>query len=247
MHFPFSFWKTSGFNPQTLSLDWYQTPNYPGAGVAWPGTASAGTSGSHSDLAGTNTTGSTLNGHITMNSTGGSVSQGAQTLDNYILTASFSGSVLFNVAGPAPADQGAGSRVLNASLMSANTGNCFGVTFSTVGVTFWILSSFVGYVEQTFACPTGSWHDLQFVYDGSNITSRLDSGSWAAPAAVVSGFNGTALNTVSWRFGSSGFSAVNATFDAAEAFLSKSQLSTVAAGDFDNYISYVNSKYGLAL
>jgi hypothetical protein len=104
----------------------------------------------------------------------------------------------------------------------------------------------VGYVEQTFACSTLAWHAFFFQYDGTNMVARLDNGSWSTPQPVVAGFNGSALSSTSWRFGSSGFSAVNVTFDGTEGFLSKTQLTRTAAGDFDNYYSYLKAQYPAA-
>jgi hypothetical protein len=228
----------------TISLDWFQTPDYPGNGVAWPGTASAGTSGTHSNLASSAVAGAAINGHIPVHLAGGTASGGADTLDNYITPGQFSGAIVFDCTA-APPDNGPGLRPINAQLMCMAPSAFMGVAYENVGgvtpsVSLWMLSSFVGYVEQTIACPLATLNLFQFKYNGANLISRLNGGLWSAPSAVVPGFNGTNLNTQSWRFGSPGYTNQNPTADIPEGFLTKSFLSDAA---FNTYLAHVRTKY----
>lgn len=246
--FPFSYWKQNGFNPATLSFDWWQrSQNYPGIATPWPGSASAGTSGSHSNLgSAADLDGTPVNGILTVHFDSGHNSIGTESLDNYIQVGQFSGAVVFN-SSTAPPDNGPGSRALNAQLVAMRSQGFLGVSIESVAGTpscsLWMLSSFIGYVEQTTACSLNVWHAFQFEYDGTNMTMRLDGGTWSTPVAVVSGFNGTALNTLGWLFGTPSYANQNITADIVEGFLSKQLLSITALGDFDNYLSYLRTKY----
>lgn len=227
------------FDPASLPLDWWQAPDYPGVGVAWPGTASAGTSGAHSDVASPGAlAGAAVNGHVPISIALGDISRANETLDNYITATQFSGAIVFN-ASVAPPDSGAASRVLNAQLMAAESAVFFGVHFSASGVGTWMLSSFIGYVDNVFACATGVWACLQFKYDGVNLKTRLNGGAWTTQA-VASGFNGTNPNTTRWRIGAQTYTAHNPTAQVEEGFLSQALISDA---NFDNYLAAMRVKY----
>lgn len=222
-----------------FAFRWYQAPDYPGTGFPWPGSPSSGPSGTWGNTASGAASGSTVNGHQTMHLAGGTASGSAFTLDNFITTTAIYGAVVFN-SSTLPPDNGAGSRILNAALMAMQPSGFLSLEISTAGVGYAILSSFVGYVEDQVPCSLNTWHALQFKYDGSFASCRLDGGAWTAGKSVVPGFNGTNLATQFWQFGTPSYANQNVTADVAEGFLSSSPMSNT---DFDDYLAGMRAKY----
>lgn len=221
-----------------LSLDLYQRPDYPGAILIWPGTATAGTSGSHFCPAATNQAiqGTAVNGRIPARFGSGHTSSGADgSLDDYITASAFSGAILFNAT--SASSDNIGFPYLNSQIMADGVNALFGCSFSVNGVDVWMYDGTWQRVQ--FSCPTGQWHVIQFYYDGTNLHARLDGGSWSS-TTVAAGFSGFDLTTQTLRLGSAPYSATSYAGDILECFLSKTQLLLT---DFDDYYAFLQAYY----
>ena len=240
---------SSAFDPATKSLTgWLRAgSSWNGGTAVWSGTASAGSSGSRSaDDATTGfptpADGAALNSLVgpDFNGTDDMLFGNPTTSSNYWGTGSGQVFVaaLFN-ADAAAADPGASSR-RDAPAIVSETNAYAGLYFHAGGVTFAIVTDAGGgtLYEITKACSTGAWHSAVAWWDGANLHLEID-GVAATPVATT----GSAIPSLAdpLRIGRNYASAYfnGRTYDLATA--------TSAVMTSAEHISYVNSRYGLAL
>jgi len=240
---------SAAFDPATKSLTgWLRAgSSWNGGTAVWSGTASAGSSGSRSaDDATTGfptpADGAALNSLVgpDFNGTDDMLFGNPTTSSNYWGTGSGQVFVaaLFN-ADAAAADPGASSR-RDAPAIVSETNAYAGLYFHAGGVTFAIVTDAGGgtVYEITKACSTGAWHSAVAWWDGANLHLEID-GVAATPVATT----GSAIPSLTdpLRIGRNYASAYfnGRTYDLATA--------TSAVMTSAEHISYVNSRYGLAL
>lgn len=239
--FPFSFWRSSAavFNPATLPLtSWLKL--YPGS-APWTGAASAGSSGTnpYTTSGSDPTAGTTLNGKAT------AAFSGAQFLDSTdVDTTMYSASAgsaafLFN-ASSLPANIPGAPYEDGNFLTDTNAEVAFGVTTSGLRFTLQTTAFASATITSSSVPSTGAWHLAQYKWDATTIRVRLDSGAWSTTSA--GGLVSSAAMISTFGRGYSGASFFTGLL--AEAWTSNT---TISDANFDNYKSYVNSLYALAL
>lgn len=233
-------WKsgTAVFDPATLALSGWWRASF--AGSPWVARASAGSSGSNGNLTeGTNppATGSAVNGLTPADFDGtNDILSNATAITTMVSDASGSLVCLF-YADTAFADPGSTSFYLEPSLIG-NATSKLSLSFSTAGVSLGTFNGAAWNAVRT-ACGTGAWHLAQARWDnvGGNIEVRVDSGSWqtlARALAMAGGNVQVGLNyDIAWFDGK-----------ILEVMTAPARL---ADADFTNIVSYVNSRYALAL
>jgi hypothetical protein len=236
--------RSSGaFSPASLPLSgWWR--DYPGS-VPWSGSTSGGTSGSHAtnNVGTAIPTGASLNGHATasLNGTNGAFT----TVDNMsalFSTTSVSGWILVNPTSIAHDD--AVNPYNNDSFIVTQGASWFYTYMRQGGGTPKAgIGLFNGTTEQfveTTGITTGSWHLVQFKYDGTNLKIRVDSGAWQSLAAGPIGGGSSAPIDIGRTVAGTVFT---------NALVSEFALSSsvLADSDFDSVKGYVNSRYGLSL
>lgn len=240
---------SAAFDPSSASLTGWMRAGSPwNVGTAvWSGTASAGSSGSRS--ADDATTGfPTPADGAALNSLVGPDFNGTDDMlfGNPLATSNYWGTgsgqvfvaALFN-ADAADADPGASSR-RDAPAIVSETNAYAGLYFHAGGVTFAIVTDAGGgtVYEITKACSTGAWHSAVAWWDGANLHLEID-GVAATPVATT----GSAIPSLAdpLRIGRNYASAYfnGRIYDLATA--------TSAVMTSAEHISYVNSRYGLAL
>lgn len=244
---PFGFMRAASapavFDPATLSATgWYRADsttgydNGGGSGI-WLPVASAGSSGSRANATeATNFPGETaVNGHYAPNFDGTNDRLGTtSTLDDFINAGAFGCWILFE-ADTAPADPGAANRYQAAQLVTDVTDAYFHMGLTANGVH---VSNDAGATYRQVACATGV-HLAQASYNGTTLSLRVDGG-----VASTTGGSNTAGLTRTMRFGAN--YANTAFYDGRIIeimFFDAAPSST----DENNYKSYCNARYALAL
>lgn len=223
------------FNPATLPLSLWIKPSF--AGMPWVGTASTGVSGSHNLITQSDdpTAGTAVNGKVPALFNGSSNFIATDANSTTFLGAHGSVWYLFK-ATSAPADPGTNYGRGNILTDPVNAELTFG--FTSLGITGTIYAG--AYKENYVACSANAWHLAQWRYDGSNLSGRVDGGSWVD---VPCG-NYTSITPSAFRIGTSYTNLVRFTGSILEIATSTSALSNA---DFNNVLSYARSTYGLAL
>jgi hypothetical protein len=244
---PFGFMKSPGggggaFDPATLALTGWWRASY--AGSPWTPTASAGTSGANGNLTeATNPPATAVNAINSLDTADFDGTNDKLTGPNASAlfdAASWSAWVLFN-ADTAPADQGAAFRYTNPTFFAEGGSAYLSMGFSSGGIHVAQYQVGVGtHKERVLACGTAAWHLAQARYDGVDLELRLDSGAWSSIASANLELSGSTAVVL----GNPGFASAPYDGDIAELAMSDVTLSD---GDFDNVVSYVNSRYALAL
>lgn len=238
---PATFWKAAGaavFNPATLPFSaWHKLPF---SAPPWAGNASAGGSGSVS--AGTvgadPTVGAALNGKNTIAFNGAEALVESVNVSTLFSAGAGTFFCLFN-ATSIPTGSGVDYQDGTFLQDAGNQDQTFGLT--TTGLSASILNTAgSAYVRLNVAfSATSSWHLFQAKWDGTNLRARVDSGAWSSTPAGNTGFAGSAAP----RIGMSGYTNNFTGLMAEQACAA----STISDTDCDNYKSYVNSVYSLAL
>jgi hypothetical protein len=233
---------TSSFSRSSLSLTGFWKASY--SGSPWVGSESDGISGSNDLSEATNppSTGAAINGLTPADFDGTNDKLTAEgTLDTYLNADEYSGWALINV-------DAIGTDVSDTTQIYEN--DC---VLSTQPSAYWMIylrsSGLVGighyaggafYKVVTAAISTGSWALVQWKYNGTEITIRVNDGAWATPVAAGSI---TLLENVL---------ALGVNYNAGHCFNGKVlevATSDVALSDdqFDSVLDDVRSTYGLAL
>ncbi len=179
-------------NPATLALTSYFI-DY--AGTSWPGTASAGTSGSHSldDGGGAVTppaVGANFGTHPSASFTGAGESLrlagGLHYSDLFTRTAYFGQIIFAAVSADAPT-----AHPYSDTMLLADGGGNFYVSFTTSGVAFGHYDDASFKTTTPLACSITAKHCLQYWYDGVNLNLSLDGGAaqTAAASSLTSSYN----------------------------------------------------------
>ncbi len=226
-----------GFDPSSLALTGYWRADF--AGAPWPGTPSAGSSGTPSlDAGGPGPgTGAAQNGKIPADFNGTTQYLAGAVLSTFLAAASWSCWFLVYARTAVP-DPGPGLRV-SAPALASDAGAYFVVAFTDSGVSFEMADGISAASTLTVACATGGWHLVQCSYDGTDLWLRVDSG-----AASTETYGNVGALTNPLRVGSNW--DVSALFDGKMLELGFSD-STLPQATFDNIKSYVNARYGLLL
>jgi len=209
-------------------------------GSPWPGTASAGTSGTHAltNFLTPPSVGTSLNGFTAADYNGLTQFLEADGVaSDYITPTAASGWMLLNADTlfPAPLTQNLSPQFLT------DANGVFGVGIDTDGVFIWLLTN-AGLQESTpIPCPTGGWHLFQWKISGNNFIYRLDGGPWqtTAYAGVAFGFGGQLINGRNTNIAGPFFDG-----NIEEIATSKS---VFADATFDLVITYINARYGLSI
>lgn len=230
------------FDMTTLDLSGYWRPDF--TGVPWVGTTTAGTSGGlELDNGGNSpTTGTAVNGYTPPDFNGSNQSLIATTLPtmtDYITTSIYSYFVVFN-ADTAPSDFGGSSAPYSNAALFASTSGGMGLAFSTSGVSAWHFDN-SNYNTIQVAASAGAFHLAIVVYDGTDLTTYVDSLSGSAQSRSNVG-----VSVLSYTM------FVGKNYNASQYFdgrilefgLSKNAFS---ASERLNIKGYVNGKYGLSL
>jgi hypothetical protein len=241
---PFAFLKEAGggaFDPATLALTGWWRASY--AGSPWTPTASAGTSGSNGNLTeATNppAVGTAVNSLDPADFDGANDKLTGPNASALFDAADWSAWVLFKAAS-APADQGAPYRYTNPAFFAEGGSAYIGMGFSSGGIHVVQYQTGLGtHKELILACGTGAWHLAQAKYDGTDLKLRLDSGAWSTIASANLELSGSTTVVL----GNPAFASAPYDGDIAELAMADVTLSD---GDFDNVVSYVNSRYALSL
>ena len=229
------------FSPAQLTLSgWWR--GYSGS-APWAGTASGGTSGSHSlTTAGADPTGGTLNGHGTATFNG----------STEYLTSSLTIATLFHTTGGAISDAGFLFLLFKATAaVAGGTGTPYSwpavatsgasiiASFASDGFHFSLYNG--GYNEVIDACATGAYHAGQMEWDGVSVgEARLDNGSWSALG--VDEMNNTTSDTL--MVGANFAAAAFFTGAIVEIITAPSSLGHTTA---DKIRAYINTRYGVAV
>jgi hypothetical protein len=224
-------------NPTQLTLTGYYRGNYTGS--PWAGTASAGTSGSHSIAAGTTpSTGVALNGitpALFVAASSQSLRDLTFTMEAYVSTTAYTISCLIK---PVTAQAHGANPFNNPSIFGENGGN-IGLEYSDSGAQLFHLTGGI-YKIVTVALPTGSWALVDSKYDGVNIQIRVNGGAWQSLAAgSLTDPTGLAIR-VGMNFNATAFLDSNVM----EILVSNTAISDA---NLAVYKSYINTTYGLAL
>lgn len=225
------------------SLSGYWGPDF--AGSPWVGTASAGTSGGLELSEGFSppTTGAALNGFIPADFDGinqhlTATTSGSTTMTNYITISAYSYFTLFN-ADTASADVGSTTPYNNPALFSSDGGG-MGLSFSDAGVGAWHFNG-TDYHTISVSTTTNNWHLAIVTYDGTDLTTYVDSMSGSAQTRSHAD---SSVLTYTLHVGTN--YSISAFFDGRieEIGFIKTALTSDQRGVIKTYI---NNKYGLSL
>lgn len=234
---PFSFIKSSSFNPATLSLTVWWRAAY--ASSPWVGVASAGGSGSRDGTEATNppSTGATLNGRspAVFDGTNDRLAN-ATAMSTLAPTAAYFYWVLFYV--DSIGTNNALAAAYNNDALWSDTGGYIGASLTTSGgnkVQAWQYDGATKGNEH--AISLSAWNLLCVRYDGTDVRSKLNSGSVSTAA---SGAYDDATGTLQLGQGGAAFANVR---------IADIGMMASAGSDarFDDIRSYVNSYHGLSL
>lgn len=224
------------FDPATLPLT-YWGRDYPGTSP-WPGTASAGTSGSNSLSGGVPPdAGATLHGYPTAHFVQASFQSLTDSADLMSLISAGAGSlVVLYKADSATADGGDGAPYQVPAFLGDTDGD-FGFGFSDAGVRGGYYSG--GYSSIAVAVPVDEWHALQMKWDGTNLKVRVDGGSWSSIA-----LGNASLTASVCKLGTNFSTSAYLDGTVVERMISDT---TLDDSDFDDILSYLRSRYSLGL
>jgi len=228
----------NSFDPSLLSLTFWTRGSY--SGVPWNTLASLGSSAGKSWISSGSdpSAGTALNGLVPADFNGTTDDLGsASNITSLVTNTSGSLAVLF-YARTAFADTGSTTWYDMPSLVSQTASSRIGLVFSDAGVR---LGSFSGanFDSVAVACSTGAWHLAQAYWDATTLNVRIDSGSWVQITRVVSLASDTIACGHDPDTNMHHFDGLMMEHIISDQVLSHS--------DFDNIVSYVNSRYALSL
>lgn len=228
----------SGFDPTTEILGGFWRASF--ASSPWAGTASAGTSGARSVTEATSppTVGTAQNALNPAAFDGASnVISTSLNLDQFVnQNAGWVWCLFYGVT--AAVGAAVGSRIDNPGLVAHNGGGVgFVLGYSTSGVTVSLYSA-GGYKELAIAAATGSYHLAQVRWDGTNLQMRVDAGAWSSIASAPIAFGAGVVNI------GKNYASLFANVRVLEVGMSAVVPSDTKAS---NLLTYVNTRYGLAL
>lgn len=232
---PFSFIKSSTFDPATLSLSGWWRTNY--GGSPWTGNASAGASNGRSLTEATNppTGGTAVNGltPALFNGTTNQLST-ALTINDFGPSAI---SIVALVKMVALAADDAGMDVQ--PKIFCDTGSYLNLLVETSGVRFGFYN---GGIKQTadVAISTGVWTMVRAKWDGTNLFCATNANAFAVGVASGAPDVLTGTMNVGRNYNATSFLSGNI----AELMVSSTALSDA---NFNNIRSYFNARYALAL
>lgn len=230
------------FNPGTLALTgWWRAPY---GGAPWTSTASAGTSGlaNRSIVHDANdpTPGATLNSLVSASFNGTNNDLLAQVANNVFFGSTGSFWCLFQASSVPTAS---GTSYADGTFFTdrGNAETTFG--YVSVGGTPKVLATVVSggvYVRNEVALAfDGKPHLFQVKWDGTNLSIRIDSGAWSSVACGNYGPINPSTVAIGLAYGTLHFAGLIWEMACAATALANT--------DFDNVLSYVNTRYGLAL
>ncbi len=230
--------KTGGavYDPAVLDLTGFQREY---AGAPWNGTASVGTSGTHSFTHATTpaTVGANLNGHPTADFDGVDDLLVANAIESTFITANAWSFWCLLYARTVIAAPGATAPYATDGLLNDLAGSAFQMGISSAGFQagYYDLSTWNSAIV---ACATGGWHLCQARGDGTKVEARVDSSGWSNVARNVVNVAGTLQ--IGKNYNAATF------FDGLIADMGVSKL-VLNDATFDNIKSYCNSRYALSL
>lgn len=243
-------WKTSlgtSFNPATVAWTGWMRASY--SGSPWAGTASTGTSGSHSFAESTNppTTGTAVNGFTPahFNGTNSTLSDQANFSNVYLSASAYSVFMLVKASGAAapaanvydnPQLFGTSRQTLGIATM--------GIAWSTSGVNAWheTVSGSTWVQTGWVAMSASAWHLVTVTYNGSNLVLGVDNvtSSTIAAGNIVSADLNQCLTFLGDNYNHAHFAAM----DVLEVFVAQSSQSSII-GNLKT--GYINPRYALSL
>lgn len=169
-------------DPTTRSWSGYWRADY--SASPWVGVATAGASSGRDLTEATNppTTGTAVNGYVPANFDGTNDLLTADlTADDYVGASAMSvHAVVYIDTAAAP-----GTYAFDdACIVVAQYSGIFGLGVSSSGVRFGVYTTSGYYETAAVALSTGAWHRVQARYDGTNVSVRIDGGSWTNTAAT---------------------------------------------------------------
>lgn len=221
------------FDPAQLNFSAWWRADYSGA--PWPGSTSIGTSDTHPATSAGNpaTVAPALNGRLPARFDG--VANELQAaLAAWDVTASFSMALLVYIES---ASATTFTPAADANVITGTSG-AQGVSVATNGITAYLHDTVTGTNTLTFAMGTGSWHLLQWTWDGATMRGRLDNGSWSTVASAVSAAPTT------WRLGANYNETAFANVRIAEFMIGPGVISDT---NYDNIRAYCTSRYGVTV
>lgn len=229
----------SVFDPATEDLTGFWRADFPG--TPWPGTASAGASGSRSltDATGnTPTAGTALNGRTPASFNGTTHRIAAALGVSTFLPAGGAGLAVLMNASAAAADQ---ALFYNApALVSSTSAVRFALTHSASGVRAGIYNgSDFSAVTPYAACAPGTWRWVFCWWDATTLYVQVENGT---PQSVTIGGSGATPDAFVLRVGCN-YSA--AAFYAGQIADIQTRASAWSAGDITNRRAYGASQYAL--
>ncbi len=220
------------FDPATLSLTGWWRASY--GGSPWAGVASAGASGSRT-LAEAGTppaVGAALNSLDTADFDGSDdCLKTAAAASSYVTDSAGSYWILFNADAAAAAEA---TPVGDASVLGLQASGFMGCAINSTGFRPWIHDGAYKSVTIATGSPTGAWILGQAKWNGTTLYGRINGGSWSSTAAGAVGDLSAVL-----KMGGH-FTPFNGLV--AEMGITDSALSD---DDFDDIVSYIESRYGL--
>ncbi len=227
------------FDPSSLSLTLWLRADY--ASSPWPGTASAGTSGSNSATEATHppTVGTAVNGKNPAAFTTNQLISPAGTLGTYVSTSAGSGWALVNLTSLG----GAGAAFSHGALFASATSGYYAIEPQLgTGVLFTIWDGAAKTASR--ALSTGSYALVTWRHNGSLVQVGVNEAPGAAGGA--SSLAGGNVQSVANNVVVGTNASANAFLTGAIADLGVSN-TALTDGNFASIKAYVNTRYGLAL
>lgn len=193
MKAPFAFWKSGApvFNPATLTASVY-LKDY--AGAPWAGTASAGTSSTHSFAAGSApAVGANFGSHPSadFNGSANNLQGTGDTLGAYFTGSAYGLDIIFE-ADTAAAPTGAGTEYTDVALFGDVTNGEFYVTYTTAGVRVGLYDGVTYQNTVPISHATATKGNAQIYYDGTSVYCRVNGSAFQS--VVVGNLRAAALS-----------------------------------------------------
>ncbi len=223
-------------DPSTLALTGWYRGSFTAA--PWVGTASAGSSGSHSLITDAHdpAVGTALNGHAAADFAGTHwLHDNITTEDVYLSPTAYRVHLLVYVTGTsAPA----GAIYDNPGLVTDSAGGSFGAVINSAGVHVYHAAVLVA--SSADALAASAWHDIDILFDGAHVTITVDGVAGTPGASVSTGvLTGNPLVV-----GANYAKAVRFNGQIEDLILAATALSSTTPAAFRGYN---NARYGLAL